>query len=219
MSLHRFASTLLAPAVLAGLASAQVVFTGVIEKAALPSICMEETHYLTCTAPDPAAPTGVLLKSTTLDLNQFVGQVASFTAVTAGVTCLIYDVTAVDTTPPAWLEMCGTAGLGCPLRFRVQPSSALGQYWLWMSPSPGFSPIDPVTGTALLGPGFVLVAQGSTPPGRFDVVVPADAALIGLDLWLQGARRDIGPLGPVQATNAVCFDLPGYPFYCEPPGC
>jgi hypothetical protein len=219
MRIQRFATTLLAPALLAGLASAQVVFTGVIEKATLPSICQEETHFLTCTGPNPDAPTGVLLKSSTLDLTPFEGQVATFTAQARGVTCLIYDVTAVDTMPAATLEMCGTEGLGCPLRFRVQPASSIGQFWLWIAASPGFTPIDPTTGTVLLGPGFVLVAQGMTPPGQVDVVVPADAALVGLDLWLQAARRDIGPIGPIQATNAVCFELIGFPFQCETPGC
>jgi len=215
----RLALSFLGAALLAGAASAQVVFTGVIEKVTLPSICQEETHFLTCTGPTAGAPTGVRLKSTTLDLTQYEGKVATFTAQPRGVTCLIYDVTAVDTTPDAWLEMCGTAGLGCPLRFRVQPSPSLGQYWLWLSASPGFTPIDPITGTVLLGPGFVLVAQGSTPPGQIDVVVPVDLALVGLDLWVQGARRDVGPIGPIQTTNAVCFDLPGIPIFCETPGC
>ncbi len=204
---------------LATTSAAQVSFTGVIEPATLPSICQEETHYLTCTSPNPSAPTGVLLKSSTLDLTPFEGKVAAFTAVPRGVTCLIYDVIAVDTTPPASLEMCGTPGLGCPIRFRVQPASSLGEYWLFLATSPGFTPIDPVTGTLLLGPGFVLVDQGTTPPGQFDVVIPAVAALTGLDLWLQAARRDIGPIGPIQTTNAVCFEIPGFVLQCETPGC
>lgn len=205
---------LLAPA-----AAAQVTFTGVIEKVTLPSICQEETHFLTCSGPTAMSPTGVLLKSSTLDLTPFEGKVATFTAQARGVTCLIYDISAVDTTPAATLEMCGTPGLGCPMRFRIHPSSSLGEFWLFLAASPGFTPIDPVTGTVLLGPGFLLVAHGMTPPGQVDVVIPADPALTGLDLWLQGARRDIGPIGPITATNAVCFEIPGFVFFCETPGC
>ncbi|MCI0548568.1 MAG: hypothetical protein L0027_14950 [Candidatus Rokubacteria bacterium] len=219
MRFHASISFLAGLAGFAGAASAQVTFTGVIEKATLPSICQEETHFLTCTGPSPDAPTGVLLKSSTLDLSSFEGQVATFTAQPRGVTCLIYDITAVDPTPAPTLEMCGTPGLGCPLRFRIHPSSAIGEFWLFLSGSPGFAPIDPVTGTVLLGPGFVLVAHGMTPPGQVDVVVPADPALTGLELWLQGARRDIGPIGPITATNAVCFEIPGFVFVCETPDC
>jgi len=210
---------LLFAALLAPAASAQVTFTGVIEKATLPSICQEETHFIACTGTTPDSPTGVLLKSSTLDLTPFEGKVATFTAQPRGVTCLIYDITAVDTTPAASLEMCGTPGLGCPMRFRVQPSTSLGEYWIWLSGSSGFAPIDPVTGTVMLGPGFILVAHGMTPPGQLDVVIPADPVLTGLDLWLQGARRDLGPIGPITATNSVCFEIPGFVFFCETPGC
>ena len=53
---------LLFAALLAPAASAQVTFTGVIEKATLPSICQEETHFIACTGTTPDSPTGVLLK-------------------------------------------------------------------------------------------------------------------------------------------------------------
>jgi hypothetical protein len=215
----RLLAPLLTVAFLASAASAQVTFTGVIEKVTLPSICQEETHFLTCTGPSPSSPTGVRLKSSTLDLSPFEGKVATFTAQARGVTCLIYDISAVDTTPAASLVMCGTPGLGCPMRFRIEPSTSLGEFWLFLSGSPGFTPIDPVTGTVLLGPGFILVAHGTTPTGAVDVVIPSDPALTGLSLWLQGARRDVGPLGPITATNSVCFEIPGFVFFCENPGC
>jgi len=213
-----FAAIVIA-SVLASVSAAQVTFTGVIQKVTLPSICQEETHFLTCTGSSPSSPTGVLLKSSTLDLTPFEGKVATFTAQPRGVTCLIYDITAVDTTPAATLVMCGTPGLGCPLRFRIEPSASIGEFWLFLSGSPGFAPVDPVTGTVLLGSGFILVAHGTTPPGSLDVVIPSDPALTGLALWLQGARRDVGPVGPITATNAVCFEIPGFVFFCETPGC
>ncbi|MHC5210421.1 MAG: hypothetical protein ACYTG2_06875 [Planctomycetota bacterium] len=191
-------------------ADAQEVFTGSIEPASLASFCQEETHYLTCTAGTPGAPTGVLLKSTVLDLDDYVGKLTRFTAFPRGVECLIYDVVAAQPATST-LVSCGSPVPGCPMRFRVGPTGVLGQWVLFFSLSPDFLPVNPVKGTWLLGSPSFLVAQGSTSgsPTTLDIVLPPSVALTGLELWLQGARRDIGPIGPWEFSNAVCFTILG----------
>ena len=52
-----------------------------------------------------------------------------------------------------------------------------------------------------------------------NLVLPADLSLTGVSLWFQGARQDIGPVGPLQATNAVCFTILGPSPPCISPGC
>lgn len=200
--------------------SAQITFTGVIEKAQLASFCQEETHYLTCSGPLPSSPSGVLLKSSTLDLTPFEGKLWKFTALPRGVECLILDV--IDVQPAtATLVYCGNPVPGCPMRFRVGPTGVIGQWFLFSSLKPGFSPIDPVTGTLLLGPPVRFLKSGPTfgTGATFDIVLPPDVSLTGVSLWLQGARMDVGPVGPLEATNAVCFTILGPSPPCISPGC
>jgi hypothetical protein len=196
---------------LGGPLAAQATFTGVIQPASLATFCQEETHYLTCSASTPAAPTGLLLKSSTLDLSLWEGQNAVFTAVPRGVECEIWDVIDVHVPPPATLVVCGAPVPGCEMRLRVGPSGVLGQYWLYVSLAPGFVPINPVKGTLLIAEPLIFVASGSTAglDATVDFTLPTMPLLTGLSLWFQGARRDIGPIGPVQLTNAVCLTILG----------
>ena len=211
--------------VLAALAPATVAqeaeFTGVIEPATLPSICQEETHFLTCTGPKPFSPTGVLLKSSTLDLDEFVGQNMKYTAVLRGVTCPIWDVTSA-TLPSATLVSCGSPVPGCTMRFRVGPTGVIGRYSLFLSFSPDFRPPPArISGTVLLGPPIHVFATGLTfgPTAAFDFTIPPSVSLTGLDIWLQGARQDIGPIGPLEVTNAICFTILGPSPPCISPNC
>ena len=107
------------------------------------------------------------------------------------------------------------------MRFRVGPTGVIGQWWLWFSPSPGFLPIDPVTGTLLLGSPIFFLGSGLTFGGGAtkDITLPADTSLTGLNLWMQGARRDVGPIGPIQLTNSVCFTILGPSPPCVLPDC
>jgi hypothetical protein len=193
-------------------APAQVVFTGEIEKATLASFCQEETHVLECA--------GVLLKSSALDLAAFEGKVFEFTAEARGVECLIYDVTAVESAS-AHLVRCGNPVPGCPMRFRVGPTGVIGQYWLWLALSPTFLPLDQVTGTWMLNPPFFLLGSGLTfgDGSAVDIVLPPDPSLTGLTLFLQGARQDIGPIGPIELTNPLCFQILGPSPPCFEPDC
>lgn len=205
----------------AEVAAAQITFTGFIEPATLASFCQEETHFLTCTGPSPGFPSGVLLKSSAVDLDKFVGKNTKFTAIERGVECTIYDVIDAVTPPPATLVVCGNPVPGCPMRFRVGPSGVIGQYWLFFSTGPAFLPQTMFEGTILIASPATLLASGQTfgPTAAVDVTVPPNVSLTGMSFWFQGARQDIGPVGPIQLTNAVCLTVLGPSPPCFLPDC
>lgn len=95
------------------------------------------------------------------------------------------------------------------------------QFWLFASLSPGYKPLSPSKGTWLLGDPFFLLAQGLGGGicHELSFVVPPVPVIIGLDVWLQGARRDVGPVGPITLTNAVCLTITGPGAPCVSPGC
>ena len=182
---------------LATTAAAQTVtVTGVVETAG-PSICLDGTHVLECTS--------VRLKSDVVDLDAFLGQNVRLVGEQTA-PCPVITVEQVFPFPLATLVACGAPTPGCPMRFRVGPA-AVSQFLLFASGTPGYAPAGPVKGTWLLGAPVVLVASGSLDP--VDVVIPDDPAVIGLSVWLQAARRDIGPIGPWTLSNAVCFTITG----------
>ena len=187
-------------------------FTAIIEPATMPSICQEETHLVTCN--------GALLKSTTLDLNKFIGKPFEFTATLGGVECDIWNVTAV-TNAKATLVHCGSAAPGCPMRMRVGPSGVIGQWFLWYSLKSDFQPIDATTGTLMLGLPLHFLGSGPTagPNPTFDFVMPNTPGIVGLDIFAQGARMDIGPVGPLTLTNPTCFTITPFMPPCGPTNC
>jgi hypothetical protein len=195
-------------------------FTGVITRATLPSFCQEETHYLTCTGFTPSSPTGVLLKSSTLDLDKYVGKNWKFNAVLAGVECDIWDVTSVAA-PTATLVTCGTPSPGCTMRFRVGPTGVIGRFWLLWSRTSSFRPTPgPVRGTLLLGSAHSFATGPTYGTGaEVDFELPPFVSLIGIDIWMQGARQDIGPIGPLELTNSICFTVLPTTGPCVQPGC
>lgn len=198
-----------------------IVFTGTLAPATLASFCQEETHYIRCTGPFPGQEIGsVLVKSTTLNLDQFVGVPMRFTCFAAGVTCLIYNIT--DASPAtSFLSWCGTPAPGCPVRFRVGPTGVLGVYALFVSGAPGFVPLDPITGTAFLSAPAIMIASGSTfgATAAVDLSIPSDPSWVGTQLWFQGVRADVGPVGPLEATDPACFTVLPSTVPCFLPGC
>lgn len=211
----------LAFTVLSLASSAQMVtFTAAIEQASLASFCQEETHYVPCTLGGPSLPTGTLLKSTTLNLDQYVGVPTTFSALSRGVTCQIYDV--VSAAPAlADLVVCGTPAPGCPLRLRVGPSGMIGQWVLFRSTTPTFTPVNALGGTLFLAPPLLFVDAGflTDPAPYFEAPVPTDLSLVGSEHFFQGASRAIGPVGPWTLTNSVCVEIvPPLP-PCVLPGC
>lgn len=214
---------LLALALTATLASAQggtgvdapISITGVVQPAG-PSICAQiVTHRLECT--------NVSLISQNIDLTALEGKLVQIKAKPtpfSSAICPALEVVAVSPNPSLVLESCGTPALGCPMRFKLCPGGmSLGAFLL--STAPGFQPLGPEIGTFLLSPDFVVLAQTgpSAPCHQLDIAVPNSPNLVGENFWMQGLKIDIGPVGPVQLSNAICFDIlpPFVP--CAQPGC
>jgi hypothetical protein len=162
------------------------------------------------------------LTSSSLDLDAFLGQNVKLTMSLVSPGCPLYEVTAVDTTPPATLTLCGTAGgLGCPFRLRSGPG-ALSEHWVLASAGPGFVPLGVNKGAFLLELPFLIVGHavaGGVEGPAFDFVMPDDPSLIGLHVFAQSARRDVGPVGPIQFGNAVCWEILGYTLLCHDLDC
>ena len=215
-----FLSAILLAVPLACLAPAQtaapLVVTGVVQPVPGPTICMQgETHLLDCTQ--------VFLRSNAIDLNALVGQNVRLTGLDIGVTCTVIEVIASAPANPT-LEWCGTPAPGCSVKFKLCPGM-IAAAGLFVSTAPGFLPIFlPLNGTpeaVLLSFPVTPIPVAPSPSGCFDVTVPIPPllSLVGAAFWLQGARMDIGPAGPMQLSNAVCLTiLPPSPF-CAVPGC
>lgn len=207
--------------------SAQIVapiprsVTGVVVPVPSPGqgiLCPPSAFSLECSE-------GVIgLTSSGIDLTPFIGQNVKLTIASDGKACPRYSVLAVDTTPPATLALCGTPqGLGCPIRLRSGPGG-ISQHYLLISLSPDFIPLSVMKGGFLLGsPFFVIGSSGAGPfppeGAAFNYVVPSDPSLIGIDFYLQAARRDVGPIGPWQFSNARCFAPIGFTVLCVEPSC
>ena len=189
-----------------------VGITGVVEPVPGPTTCLQGTHQLACT--------GVLLQSDAVDLDALVGQDVKLLGSDVGVECVVLDVAAAGV-PPATLEMCGTPSGGCPIRIKVCPGG-LSQYWLFVSPTSGYLPLAPERGTWLLGEPSFLVAQGfgAGTCHQLDLTMPVTPLLVGAPLWMQAGRREVGPIGPISLTNAICviiYPVGGVP--CVVPDC
>lgn len=182
-----------------------------------PTICQQgETHMLECAR--------VFLRSSSVNLARYNGQIVRIEGRDIGLLCTVLDVNRV-TPAPATLIRCGSPSPGCPIKLKVCPG-AIGRWWLFGSFRPGFRPVDCqgmrffADGSLLLGvPGVTLVSGmplGTC--GELTINIPADPALTGLQAWFQGVRQDIGPVGPLQLTNAECVTLlPMRP--CSVPNC
>lgn len=211
---RRFAGLLGVFALLLGAspAQAQVTLSGVIQPDLLPSICQQGTHTMECT--------GVRLQSGSIDLGSFVGQNVRVTGHDVGVECVVYEVTAVQPAPVT-LAMCGNPVPGCDIRFRSQPG-ALSQHMLFASAVPDLAPVSPYVGSFLLGAPFLTIGNefvGGIDGAAFDFTLPASTALTGVDIHVQSARRDVGPIGEWRLSNAVCFTILGPSPPCFLPDC
>lgn len=207
----------LALAASAALAQRPFCITGVVEPVGGFTTCMQgETHRI--------AGTSVFLRSATVNLGSYVGQLVRVTGSDIGITCRVVDVATVSN-PPALLTGCGTPMPGCPIRLRVGPSS-LGQWALFGSFTSGFVPLgctppDGIDGTILLGQPTFALASGllTGTGGEHTIQIPAVPALAGVRVWFQGARQDIGPVGPPLLTNVVEMQLVPFMPVCGPVNC
>ena len=206
-------------ACLAASASAQVGpdvgLTGVVVPMPGPLGCGPATHMLMCTQ--------VFLTGDVALLESLVGKSVKLFGheeQVPGASCTLVEVDGVAEPPPATLDWCGNATPGCDLRFVICPGG-LSQYWLWVSTGNGYHPLSPDKGSWLLGDPAFLVATGigAAACQKLDVKVPVDPGIIGVTLYLQAARRDIGPIGPAQLTNSICLTILLSATPCVPPGC
>lgn len=214
---------LLALALLAAAPAAQIVpdqpasFTGVVQQVSFDAslICAPPTHALECSGGT------FFLKNGAADLDTVVGKMVKVSGYPSAAGCPVWAIDLIEP-PPVTLKVCGTTALSCEVRFRSWPGG-LSQHALLVSLAPGVAPLNLVAGSLLLGdPWFVLLTQvGHFPPEGADFVfnVPIDTALAGLDFWFQTARRQVGPVGPLQLSNAICFQMGGIPFVCWPADC
>lgn len=180
-------------------------------------LCAPGTHVMQC------SEGLVQFKSSSVDLDSLVGQNVTLTAIQTSKQCPLYEVTDVQKNPAATLTLCGTgAGLGCPIRLRSEPGG-LSQHWLLISAFPGWQPVSIPEGTFLLGGPFIILPAGAGQFGAegaaWDFDIPSDPTLIGLEVFMQAARRDVGPIGPLRYSNAVCFQIIGFTLLCIEPDC
>lgn len=196
-------------------AQTRVCITGRVLPAGGPSICGQLfSHSLDCT--------NVFLRSQTVNLANFVGQIVRIEGVDVGVTCPIIEVASVGQ-PFATLEICGSPSPGCQVKLNVRPG-AIGQWWLFASFFNGYQPLGCVQsgfldGTVLLQLPAVGVNSGifMGPVGSTTIPIPNDPNLIGVRVFFQGVRQDIGPVGPLQLTNTECIQIRPGP--CTQPNC
>src|SRR5262245_10024192 len=127
----------------------EVAFTGVVEKFSGVGTCVAPTHVLAC------SDGTFFLVSSTLDLDLYVGKNVKLYATKDDI-CHINDVHGVEEPPPATLAICGTGGLGCPIRLRSGPGG-ISQHALWVSLKPDFLPLNPNKGSFLLAQPFYLI--------------------------------------------------------------
>ncbi len=197
-----------------------VCVTGVIQPTGGPSICLDNaTHRLECTQ--------VRLFSNVVDLDAFVGQLVEIVGVQVSFSCPTIHVVQINL-PNAVLESCGTASTCCNLKVKVCPGG-LGQGAIFLAFQPGFfpfgcgdfSPFPFIRGSWLLGGDVVQVWSGTIAAGCGEVTlsIPCANDLVGLELFFQGARQDIGPVGPVVLTNALCFQIAPFLPPCAPTNC
>lgn len=205
--------------------SAQIVapqpvsFTGRVELVPDPAaglICAPPEYRLRC------SDGTFFVQSQSIDLGALIGQNRTFVATQVSPLCPLYEITGVQPAV-AELTLCGTPGLGCPIRLHSQPGG-LSAHALFVSLAPGFVPVSLGKGSYLLGEPSLLVAMasGNFPPegATFDFVLPSDPVIVAVPIYWQAASRPIGPVGPLKLSNADCITAVGLTLFCiDPASC
>lgn len=198
-------------------AQGEVCVSGRVAPVTGPTICMQgETHFL--------ENTRVFLKSSTVNLGQWVGQLVRVRGADVGVTCRVIEVREIGLALAA-LSWCGSSSPSCRLKLTMCPGG-LGRWWLWAAFAPGYLPVDcagpgSIDGTVLIGGLAVNLVFGQMigACGEYSLSVPNDPSLIGLQVWFQGARQDVGPLGPIYISNVEVITLRPLLPPCAPTNC
>ncbi|MGQ0552962.1 MAG: hypothetical protein ACT4PU_07055 [Planctomycetota bacterium] len=176
-----------------------------------------------------AGGTTLYLLGGEIDLAQYVDKLVKISAVQSVLECPFFTVFEIAEPPPATLEICGTGGLGCPVRLRSGPGG-LAQHALFVSLGPGFVPLPPLRGSFLLADPFFMVGTAFSlnfsEGAAFDFTVPFEPQLTGLTLHFQAARKEVGLTTgfgstnpPLQFGNAVNLHIVGLTLWCVEPDC
>ena len=205
----------------AALLAITIAVTGEVQEAGPGQVCGDAEYVIDCL--------GVPIAADGLDLGAYVGQTVRLVAVETFDPCGSLDVLAVEPAP-ATLTLCGTAAPGCAMRLRSAPGGA-AEHIVLGAGEVGFVPIGPNLGTLLLNVPIVILFQtfsaGFEPAGaKVELQIPNSPALVGLEVRMQAARRDIlpifpgnPPVGPWRLSNVVCLDVAEALGACAPADC
>ena len=187
-----------------------VTFTGKISPADVPAtpFCEGAKYVLDCSGAIPGGQTGIPVRSDQLDLSKLVGEVLEYSGGWTPGPCTSLDVFSAAK-PVATLVRCGNPVPGCQIRFRVGPSGEIGQWVLYFSAAPAFLPLGEDATLLLSAPQFLASGLLFGDTATYDVSIPPDISLTGVNLWFQGTRQSIGPVGPLRLTNAECLTIWG----------
>lgn len=192
----RYASSLLIGLLLAAPVSAQVTMTGTVRPLPGPTVCQQgETHTLECT--------GVLLRSSLIDLRRWEGRTVTLTADEVGVTCKVYEVTGIADARVT-LDWSGIPTPGGRIRFQVcvQGSNPPHLFKVYGGLERGFIYLGPLTGTRFLGADARLVATGwSLGCGSAEGTIPNRPSLVGRWIYCQAVGIHLW----AELSNPVCF--------------
>jgi hypothetical protein len=188
--------SLLAGAILAGSAAAQVTVSGRIEPVGAPSLCAPAaTHRI--------ADTDVLLFSTTLDLSLVSTIPQVFSGLDVGAPgCPLLDVASIQSSKYS-LSPCNTTALGCTFTLDQCPSPTAGVFLIAGSLGNGYLPLGSA-GTILIDPlaNFPVASGVQTAVCQSSpITLSGSSALIGVSVRVQALT--VQTTGVLQLSNVT----------------
>lgn len=139
------------------------------------------------------------------DLRQFVGRIVEMTGqIRSDVAAPFYEVASIEQAG-SWFQSSGDTRVGRDIQFRIDVPD-IGRWYLYAALAPAMMPLESYmpygSGTLWIDPGSILTL-GLGPMVRTwadRMTVPNDPALVGLQVWFQGAVHIIP--GPLKFLNA-----------------
>ena len=185
-------------------AAQQICVRGKLERAGPFSTCVSaHTHEFRC------AP--LRLRSNAVSLDSYVGQVVEVCGpLQAIATCRVMQVTSLRTGVDH-LRLTGPVQGQVGLGQTVTIDLGVTPFRLWtvlLAGSRGWTELNPF-GVLLLGSPLAALADGildQNGNASFQITVPVNAALQGVDLWFQAGFVDIS-LQLIELANSECFRI------------
>lgn len=196
--------SLLVLLLLASVAEAQTVtVTGQVEVLGAPEACAPgATHRV--------RHTGVFLRSQTIDLNTVFGT-RTITGIDVSGACPAIEVTSIGNSAFT-LFVCNHPGLGCTVTLDMCPAPKPATFLLFVAAKTDYLPVDPATGTFLLGPPFFTLATGNSAVvcQSVPLTLNAPGSLVGLDVFFQGASLPpTYPAAPALLSSVAKMTIQG----------